>query len=209
MERQKAQAAPAKADAMERAKRDLAAKRGAMPDAERAKVEELRRDVPPGAEIEAALTAAYADAEARRPVRLYAALHRAQAKFETVRKNGENPHFRSRYATLDEIWETVRGPLSEAGLVAFCTIEARGGERLLTTHVADAASGEEISCSFPIAAQAATPQAVGSEMTYARRYTLAALLEIVTGDGMDDDGAAADGGAKNPPAGAAAAALGF
>ena len=203
--------APAKPDAMKQAQAELAAKREA--EAEQRKLDELRRDVPPGIEIEEALKAAYAAAERKPPVHLYAAIHAAQAKIETVRKNGENPHFRSKYATLDEIWETVRGAVNAAGLVVFCTIETANGGKQLTTHVAEVKSGEEISCSFPIAAQATGPQAIGSAMTYARRYTLTALLEIVTGDGADDDGEAATNHntptTKNPSASAAADALGF
>ena len=204
--------APAKPDAMKQAQAELAAKREA--EAEQRKLDELRRDVPPGIEIEEALKAAYAAAERKPPVHLYAAIHAAQAKIETVRKNGENPHFRSKYATLDEIWETVRGAVNAAGLVVFCTIETANGGKQLTTHVAEVKSGEEISCSFPIVAQATGPQAIGSAMTYARRYTLTALLEIVTGDGADDDGEAAENHnhtqtAKNPSASAAADALGF
>lgn len=203
--------APAKPDAMKQAQAKLAAKR----EAEQRELDELRRDVPPGiGEIEEALKAAYAAAERKPPVNLYAAIHKAQAKIETVRKNGENPHFKSKYATLDEVWETVRKAVNDAGLVVFCTIDPTAdGKRELTTHVAEVKSGEEISCSFPIVAQAATPQAVGSAMTYARRYTLTALLEIVTGDGADDDGEAATNhntpATKNPSASAAADALGF
>lgn len=206
-------ATPDKAKAEAEAKAALAAKREAA--AEQRKIDELRRDVPPGIEIEETIRAAYAEANARKPpLNLYAAIHKAQAKFETVRKNGENTHFKSKYATLDEVWETVRKAVNETGLIVFCTIETTSdGKRELSTHVAEIKSGEEISCSFPIVAQAATPQAVGSAMTYARRYTLTALLEIVTGDGADDDGEAATNhnipSAKNPPASAAADALGF
>lgn len=201
---------PAKPDAMKQAQAKLAAKR----EAEQRELDELRRDVPPGIEIEEALKAAYAAAERKPPVNLYAAIHKAQAKIETVRKNGENPHFKSKYATLDEVWETVRKAVNDAGLVVFCTIDpTTDGKKELTTHVAEVKSGEEISCSFPIVAQAATPQAVGSAMTYARRYTLTALLEIVTGDGADDDGEAATNhntpATRNPSASAAADALGF
>ncbi len=187
-------------------------------EAEQRKLDELRREIPPGIEIEEALKAAYAAAARKPPVALYAAIHKAQAKIETVRKNGENPHFKSKYATLDEIWETVRKAVNDAGLIVFCTIDpAADGKRELTTHVAEIKSGEEIASSFPIVAQAATPQAVGSAMTYARRYTLTALLEIVTGDGADDDGEAAEnnhntpsnGTTRNPSAKAAADALGF
>lgn len=206
---------PTPPDAMKAAQAELAAKREA--EDEQRKLDELRRDVPPGIEIEEALKAAYAAAKRKPPVNLYAAIHKAQAKIETVRKNGENPHFKSKYATLDEVWETVRKAVNDAGLVVFCTIDPTAdGKKELTTHVAEVKSGEEISCSFPIVAQAATPQAVGSAMTYARRYTLTALLEIVTGDGADDDGEAAtnhdtptNGTTKNPSASAAADALGF
>lgn len=176
-------------DAEAAAKAALAKKREAEAAAEQAKLEEYRRDVPPGIEV---TDAAERELAANRPpVHLYAALRKAQAGFETVRKNGQNPHFKSKYATLDEIWETVRKPISEAGLVVFCTIHTVDGVKELTTHVAETASGEEISCSFPLPQAANTPQAIGSAMTYARRYTLTALLEIVTGDGLDDDGEAA------------------
>ena len=201
-----------KAKAEAAAKVALAKKRA---DAEQAKRDELYRDVPPGVgEIERELRAQMA---AKPPVNLYKAIHAAQAKIDTVRKNGENPHFRSKYATLDEIWETVRGAVNAAGLVVYCTIEPDGSGKQLTTHVAEVKSGAEISCSFPIMSANNSPQAIGSAMTYARRYTLTALLEIVTGDGADDDGEAAEnnnntttnGTTRNPSARAAADALGF
>jgi len=209
-------ATPDKAKAEAAAKAALAKKREEAELA--AKIEEYRRDVPPGiGEVEAELRAQIDELKRKPPVNLYAAIHKAQAKIETVRKNGENPHFKSKYATLDEIWETVRKAVNEAGLIVFCTIEPSGdGKARLTTHVAEIESGEQITCSFPIVAQATGPQAIGSAMTYARRYTLTALLEIVTGDGADDDGEAAtnhntptNGQARNPSAKAAADALGF
>lgn len=175
-----------------------------------------RRDVPPGIDEIEAYIRAQIEAQAKPPVNLYKAILAAQAKFPTVRKNGENPHFKSKYATLDEIWEAVKEPLNAAGLIVICDVFAHNGERLLTTRVVHAATGEEISCTFPIMAANNAPQAIGSAMTYARRYTLSTLLEIVTGDGTDDDGEAAENHhgnpptpAKNPSARAAADALGF
>ena len=209
-------ATPDKAKAEAAAKAALAKKREEAELA--AKIEEYRRDVPPGiGEVEAELRAQIDELKRKPPVNLYKAIHKAQAKIETVRKNGENPHFKSKYATLDEVWETVRKAVNDAGIVVFCTIEPGGdGKARLTTHVAEIESGEEIACSFPIVAQATGPQAIGSAMTYARRYTLTALLEIVTGDGADDDGEAAtnhntptNGQTRNPSAKAAADALGF
>lgn len=201
-----------KAQAEAAAKAALAKKREEAELA--AKIEEYRRDVPPGiGEIEEILRARM-EAESKPPVHLYAAIRAAQGKIETVRKNGENPHFHSKYATLDEIWENVRKPLNDAGLIVLCDVYTANGERLLTTRVIHAETGEEASCTFPIMAATNSPQAIGSAMTYARRYTLTALLEIVTGDGTDDDGEAAENHnhtqtAKNPSASAAADALGF
>ena len=207
------QTAQAKAQAEEAAKAALAKKREEATLA--AKIEEYRRDVPPGiGEIEEILRARM-EAESKPPVHLYAAIRAAQGKIETVRKNGENPHFHSKYATLDEIWENVRKPLNDAGLIVLCDVYTANGERLLTTRVIHAETGEEASCTFPIMAANNSPQAIGSAMTYARRYTLTALLEIVTGDGTDDDGEAAEnraptnGQTRNPSAKAAADALGF
>ena len=203
-----------KAQAEAAAKAALAAKKREEA-ALAAKIEEYRRDVPPGiGEIEEILRARM-EAERKPPVHLYAAIRAAQGKIETVRKNGENPHFHSKYATLDEIWENVRKPLNDAGLIVLCDVYTANGERLLTTRVIHAETGEEASCTFPIMAATNSPQAIGSAMTYARRYTLTALLEIVTGDGTDDDGEAAEnrtptnGQTRNPSAKAAADALGF
>ena len=198
--------------AMAKAQAELAKKREAEAVAQ---ADEMRRDVPPGVdEIEAAIRAQI-EAQSRPPVNLYKAILAAQAKIPTVRKNGQNPHFKSKYATLDEIWETVQKPLNDAGIIVVCDVYTHNGERLLTTRAIHAATGEEIFCTFPIMAAGTSPQAIGSAMTYARRYTLTALLEIVTGDGVDDDGEAATNGApaatttRNPPASAAAEALGF
>ena len=205
-------ATPDKAKAEAAAKAALAKKREEAELA--AKAEEYRRDVPPGiGEVEAELRAQIDELKRKPPVNLYAAIHKAQAQIETVRKNGENPHFHSKYATLDEIWENVRKPLNDAGLIVLCDVYTANCERLLTTRVIHAETGEEASCTFPIMAATNSPQAIGSAMTYARRYTLTALLEIVTGDGTDDDGEAAENNhntpAKSPSASAAAEALGF
>ena len=126
----------------------------------------MRRDLPPGIE--------YAPLEPRPPVNLYQAVRKAQGQIETVRKNGENPHFKSRYATLDKIWESVKKPLNDAGLIVLCDVYTANGERLLTTRLIHAATGEEATCTFPIMAANNSPQAIGSAMTTARRYPLTA-----------------------------------
>ena len=122
---------------------------------------------------------------------------KVQQSIGTITKNGVNPHFKNKYATLDEVWNRVKTELKAARLMSYCTTELIGEYWSLTTHIADIDSKEEICGSFPLPANAG-PQQVGSAMTYARRYTLCALLQIVTAD-EDDDGNAAQGKTTPPP----------
>jgi hypothetical protein len=120
-----------------------------------------------------------------------AALAKAQKAIEGASKDSKNPHFNSRYADLASIAEACRVPLAaneiavvqnpsrpEAGLVGMTT---------LLLH----SSGEWLE-SDPLVVQAkdAGPQAVGSCLTYLRRYQLAAMVGVAP---EDDDAEAAEG----------------
>ena len=140
------------------------------------------------------------DTTPKTPQRIHAALLKAQRKFPVVKKDGENPHFKSRYATLKEIWDAVREPLHDAGLAVYCTTEESplldASRRNLVTHLVHVESGEEIRFTMPIpvAGAGVTAQQVGSALTYIRRYSLLTLLNVTTADDEDDDGQAAMGG---------------
>ena len=122
---------------------------------------------------------------------LAAALAKAQGQMSNAAKDARNPHFNSRYADLASIVDAQRGPLSanelsvvqvpstpEAGLVALTT---------LLLH----SSGEWLqSDELRVQARDAGPQAVGSCLTYLRRYQLMALVGIAPDD--DDDAEAAE-----------------
>lgn len=153
--------------------------------------------------------------EENTPKGLTEALIQFQSSIESIPKDGTNPHFRSRYATLDGIWETIRKPLAETGLavVQFGQIDyplkGQGnpdGQPVLVTQLRHT-SGEEISSILPItAAKPNDPQAFGSAWTYMRRYGLMGILGLTAGD--DDDGEKASGGGSQekkpaPPAQAA------
>lgn len=129
------------------------------------------------------------------PAGILAKIALVQQTIGLIAKNGVNPHFKSRYATLDEVWEQAKPVLKTARLAVYCTTEGAGDEWTLTTHVADLDSSEEVCAKFPIPSKG-TPQQIGSAITYARRYTLCALLQIVTAE-EDDDGNAAQ---RTPPA---------
>lgn len=89
------------------------------------------------------------------------------------------------YADLASVIDAIRAPLSAAGLaVSQPTIFKDGGLWLRTVLVHT--SGEFLESFYPLPNNPGSPQAMGSAITYARRYTLASILGIVTED--DDDG---------------------
>jgi hypothetical protein len=121
-------------------------------------------------------------------VNLAKALCAAQSEFTTVGKDAKNPFYKSNYAPLDSIVEAIRPVLGKHGL-SFLHLPNADGNRLecVILHV----SGEWISAEYPVNPVKSDPQGIGSAMSYARRYSLSAMLGIATGD--DDDGEAAQG----------------
>lgn len=125
------------------------------------------------------------------------ALAKAQAAMKAADMDGENPHFRSRYATLASITTAVKKPLADHGLAVVQGVGAGDGTAKVTTMVVHA-SGQWIASelSLPVG-ERATPQAIGSAISYGRRYGLAGLLGVVSD--TDDDGEAAEESAKASP----------
>jgi ERF superfamily len=116
------------------------------------------------------------------------ALIAAQREFAPAIKSAENPHFKSKYVPLDAVLDAVGGSLREHGLALVSQTWVDGDDTLLTTRIIHAASGEWLGATLPIDPTQPTPQAVGSAITYARRYTTMSLLGIAP---EDDDGEAA------------------
>lgn len=119
------------------------------------------------------------------------ALAAAQGEMTAAAKDATNPHFKSRYATLASVWDAIRGPLSRNGLSVSQVLETPDASpgvivRTMLLH----SSGQWIASRYvmPIPDKL-TPQAVGSAITYARRYALSAIVGIAPDD--DDDGNAA------------------
>jgi hypothetical protein len=120
---------------------------------------------------------------------LSAALAKAQSEIENASKTSSNPHFKSKYADLAEILNTVRPVFSAHGLAIVQMPSFESGiahVETLLTH----SSGQWISnvCSAPVGKQDA--QGVGSAITYLRRYSLAAFAGVAQ---EDDDGNSAVG----------------
>ena len=110
-----------------------------------------------------------------------------QAEAPTLVKDSTNPHFRSKFVSLDPRVETVRPLLAKHGL-AWSALPCIGpsGEPALRYQLLHAATGEAISDTMPLLLSKADPQGQGSAITYARRYSLSAVLNLVADE--DDDG---------------------
>lgn len=121
---------------------------------------------------------------------LCAALVKFQSEVKAVKKDAENPYFKSKYADLSSIWDAVRKPLSANGLAVIQTNQGDlEGKTIILDTVLLHSSGQWISGTMTMTPTKTDPQGLGSAQTYARRYGLSAILGIATED--DDDGNAA------------------
>lgn len=120
---------------------------------------------------------------------LAAALSKAQSAMGAAKKDSTNPHFKSRYADLASIWEACREPLTKNGL-AVVQLPGKDEAGYYVETVLTHGSGEFIAAKLHIVPTKDDPQGLGSAITYARRYGLAAVAGIAPDD---DDGEAAMG----------------
>lgn len=111
----------------------------------------------------------------------------AQPEIAAALKTSTNPHFKSKYADLSSVWESCKDVLKSHKLAVIQTFssENKDGTVLVKTRLVHD-SGEWMEGELPMPYKDNNPQAVGSAITYARRYSLSAMLGIVTEE--DDDG---------------------
>lgn len=117
---------------------------------------------------------------------LAAALAQAQGTITNAKRDSENPHFRHRYADLASIWDACRAALSAHGLSVIQSPRLMAaGEALWVVEVETTLlhqSGQSLSDVLAVPVAAVTPQGVGSAITYARRYALAAFVGVAPED---------------------------
>lgn len=140
---------------------------------------------------------------------LYAALAAAQGSMANPVKNREvsvksdRGAYKFAYATLDAILDGIRGPLSSNGLSFTQTLERHPEGQMMCLRLYHAAGGQIATC-MPIDVKAQKMQELGSLITFARRYQIAAFFGLAAEE--DDDANAADGNTitsktdKAPPA---------
>ncbi len=112
------------------------------------------------------------------------ALVKAQMTAKKAHKSGFNPAFKSNYSTLDDLFDACKEALHANGIVilqgARNDADSYGVETMLL-HT----SGQWFREILMLKPSRLDPQAAGSAISYAKRYTLAAMTG--TTDGLDDD----------------------
>ena len=113
------------------------------------------------------------------------ALVQFQGLVANPEKKSINPHFKSKYADLDEVINTIRPALEKCGLAFIQNPiheDGKVGVYTLLIHK----SGEYIQFDpVMIPLQKATPHQVGAALTYAKRYSLGAALGLATEEDTD------------------------
>jgi hypothetical protein len=111
---------------------------------------------------------------------LLTAYAKAQAEVENASKNSTNPHFKSKYADLAEILNTVRPVFTNVGLSLIQSTEYDGNLVSVTTVVAHPTGYISSVASCAVAKNDA--QEIGKATTYLRRYSLASMTGIAQED---------------------------
>src|SRR5690606_30681483 len=118
---------------------------------------------------------------------LIAALVQVQRQVKSPRKTGYNSHRQYHYATLADILDACRPALAEAGLAILQTpIWGPRGLELVTTLAHT--SGPWVRCRMPVLS-VSDPQAMGSALTYSRKYSILTIVGLAPDDDDHDDGA--------------------
>ena len=113
-------------------------------------------------------------------MKIYAKIHAAKQEIGVVKKNAKNPHFKNTYADLNALIEAVEPILLSKGLILLQPIK----DGKVFTQVIDTETFEMVESSIDLSPNL-TAQALGSQITYYRRYTLQSLMSL---QADDDDG---------------------
>ena len=119
-----------------------------------------------------------------------AALAKAQKVMKGAKRDSANPFFKSKYADLASVADACRDALSDHGIAVVqppsSTLDGRVSVETMLVHC----SGQWMSETLSVKPKDDGPQALGSVITYLRRYALAAFAGVAP---EDDDAEAAEG----------------
>lgn len=117
--------------------------------------------------------------------KLAPALVALQADLKPVSKSKTNPFYKSSYAPLSEVMESIQPLLATHSLAISQFMTHLNGDSALRTLLVHS-SGQYIEDTSPLLLTKKDAQSQGSAVTYARRYGIMSVLGIVADE--DDDG---------------------
>ena len=140
------------------------------------------------------------DRDAR--ARFIAAKVAAISQMPRIGKDGENTHTKTRYAKWETAQPIITPILERHGLVLNFDVGNEGG-RVSVTPILSGHGWEERGSAMVLPSDTGKGrndvQAVGSSVSYGKRYTAFAMLNIVTGGLSEDDDGNAGGGTPVDP----------
>ena len=113
--------------------------------------------------------------------KIASALGLAQAEMGAAMKDGTNPHFKSGFASLTSVILSVKEPFFHHNLsYVQPTVRIDGYVGCITRIMHSSGQWLEGELTLPLTKQ--DPQAAGSAITYARRYSLMSMVGLPTAD---------------------------
>jgi hypothetical protein len=109
---------------------------------------------------------------------MFNSLLKVQGELTTIAKNKKA--FKGSYATIEQVWESIRKIINDNGFVVYNKMSDKGVETIALHE-----SGESLSSFIPFSGNT-DPQEKGKEITYFRRYNLNSLFNVIV-EGEDTD----------------------
>ena len=113
---------------------------------------------------------------------LIKALEKARKEFKELKKSGKNNFFKTaggkphEYSTLNDVFTACRDALMKNDLNIMYNLSYKEGMNFLTTTLHHVSSGQKETSTSILGNAQMTSQALGSAITYMRRYHIQAML---------------------------------
>jgi len=128
--------------------------------------------------------------------KLNAAYVKARKNISNPHMDSVNPHFKSKFASLKSVAESVNDACLKEGIGVHQDLQPADGGTYCYTHLCHESGEEKVFGPCFVSADKSNAHGYGSAATYARRYHLLSVFSLV-GD-PDDDGNAAAKESKMP-----------
>lgn len=125
------------------------------------------------------------------------ALAKAQGEIKHAKLDSKNPHFKSDYASLEAHIDNIKPALAKHNLSLVQGVESKNNELWLMSRLIF--NEEILETGIPLILSKNDMQGLGSAVSYARRYSVAALFNMGSDD--DDGNKATENNFKKPSSG--------